>query len=55
MKRLELTDEEIQALANLMDAGVRYLGLQSVKNAAVLLAKLETAEPIDDEPEELMA
>ena len=48
MKKILLTDEEIQALANLMDAGVRHQGLSAVKNAAALLQKLETAEPAEE-------
>ena len=47
MKQLQLTEEEIQALVNLMDAGVKALGLQSVKNAAHLLTKLETAKDVE--------
>lgn len=41
MHNLELTDHEIQALAGLMDAGVKALGLRAVKDAASLLEKLE--------------
>ena len=52
MTTLQLTDHEIQALAGLMDAGVKALGLRAVKDAATLLAKLEEAtqakEPTDD-------
>ena len=48
MKQLQLTDQEIQALVNLMDAGVKSLGLSSVKNAAHLLTKLENAEEIKE-------
>ena len=47
MKTVELSDEELQALANLMDAGVKHLGLQSVKNAAALLTKLEAAKDVE--------
>ena len=47
MKSIELTDAEIQALANIMDAGVKYLGLNSVKNAAALVIKLEQAKEIE--------
>jgi hypothetical protein len=48
MKRIELNDAEIQALADLMDAGVRHLGLKSVHNASALLQKLEKAEEVKD-------
>ena len=40
---LELTEAEFQALAGLIDAGVRASGLRSVKEAAVILEKLEKA------------
>jgi hypothetical protein len=43
MHTLTLTDQELQALAGLMDAGVKALGLRAVKDAATLLAKLEEA------------
>jgi hypothetical protein len=52
MITLELTNDELQALAGLLDAGVRATGLRAVKDAASLLAKLEAAaepkEPTDD-------
>ena len=40
---IEFTLDEIQALAGLIDAGVKATGIQSVKAAAVLIAKLEAA------------
>lgn len=43
MIRIEFTEAEIQALAGLIDAGVRATGLRSVREAAVLLDKLEKA------------
>lgn len=43
MHTLELTDHELQALAGLLDAGVKNLGLRSVKDAAQLLDKIEGA------------
>ena len=43
MITLQLTEQEIQALAGLLDAGVKAVGLRAVKDAASLLAKLETA------------
>ena len=51
MITLELTEQEIQALAGLLDAGVKAVGLRAVKDAASLLEKLETAtqeEPNDE-------
>jgi hypothetical protein len=44
MYTLKLTDDELQALAGLLDAGVKALGIRSVKDAAKLLDKLETVQ-----------
>ena len=43
MNVIEFTDNELQALAGLMDAGVKSLGLRAVKDAASILDKLEAA------------
>jgi hypothetical protein len=43
MITLTLDQTELQALAGLLDAGVKATGLQSVKLAASLLSKLEAA------------
>jgi hypothetical protein len=43
MLNLSLNNEELQSLTALLDAGVKATGLQSVKPAAALLAKLEAA------------
>jgi len=43
MITLTLTDQEVQTLAGLMDAGVKAIGLRAVKDAASLLEKLEAA------------
>jgi hypothetical protein len=43
MITIEFTNEELQALAGLLDAGVRATGLRAVKEAATLLEKLEAA------------
>lgn len=43
-----LTQQELAALSGLLDAGVRGLGLRAVKDAAVLLTKLEALQP--DQP-----
>ena len=40
---ITLTNDELQALAGLLDAGVKAIGLTSVKSAAALLVKLEAA------------
>ena len=49
--KLEFTQEEIQALAGLLDAGVKAVGLRAVKDAASLLEKLETATQEDNQDE----
>jgi hypothetical protein len=41
---LELSEAELEAIAKLIDAGVRAAGIQSVKDAAMFLAKAETAK-----------
>ena len=43
MNKIELTDQELQALAGLLDAGVKALGIRAVKDAASILEKLEAA------------
>ena len=43
MITLTLTEQELQALAGLLDAGVKAVGLRAVKDAASLLEKMETA------------
>lgn len=40
---ITLTQDDLTALAALLDAGVKAIGLNSVKSAAALLVKLETA------------
>jgi hypothetical protein len=57
MITLTLTEQELQALAGLIDAGVKATGLASVKTAASMLAKLEAAvaeanKPANDEQKE---
>lgn len=47
MKRLELTDQEMQTLLDLLDAGVRYAGLKCVAGAATLYNKVLAAEEIE--------
>lgn len=43
MIKIEFNEHELQALIHLMDAGVKAAGLQSVRNAAALVVKLEQA------------
>ena len=43
MINISLTQEELTALAGLLDAGVKATGLQGVKHAAAILTKLEAA------------
>lgn len=43
MIRVELSQTDMNDLAALMDAGVKAIGLPSVKQAAALLSKLEAA------------
>jgi len=50
MIHLTLTEQETQALAGLLDAGVKAVGLRAVKDAASLLEKIEKASvPIEEE------
>lgn len=51
---LTLNNEELQAIVGLVDAGVKAIGLSSVKSAAALLVKLEAAvaEANKSEPQE---
>ena len=50
--KIELSSTELQALAGLLDAGVKAVGLGSVKSAAALLAKLEAAVEEANKPVE---
>jgi hypothetical protein len=43
MLNISLSNEELQALTKLIDAGVRGLGLDGVKPAAIIIDKLEKA------------
>ena len=43
MITLELTEEQAQALAGLIDAGVRATGIRGVKDAAELIEILDQA------------
>jgi hypothetical protein len=46
--RITLTDTELQSLVGLIDSGVRATGLRSVKDAAILLSRVEGAEKIEE-------
>lgn len=43
MITIQLTEQELQALAGLLDAAVKSLGLRAVRDATSLLEKLEQA------------
>jgi hypothetical protein len=43
MLNIQLSNEELQILTKLLDAGVRGLGLDGVKPAAIIIDKLEKA------------
>lgn len=49
MHTLTLTAQELQALAGLLDAGVKAVGLRAVKDAAALLDKIEAAATLETE------
>ncbi|MBK8200354.1 MAG: hypothetical protein IPK75_18560 [Acidobacteria bacterium] len=46
--RITLTESELQALAGLIDAGVRATGLRSAPDAARLLSRIEAAEQLPE-------
>lgn len=52
MINISLTQDELTALAGLLDAGVKATGLQGVKHAAVILTKLEEAVKSASEPQD---
>lgn len=52
MTTIQLTDQELQALAGLLDAGVKALGLRAVKDAASLLTKLEEATQLKEQADD---
>jgi len=49
MPKIEMTQQELQALAGLLDAGVKAIGLRAVKDAAALLDKIEAASQPQEE------
>jgi len=48
---ITLTQDELTALAGLLDAGIKATGLQGVKQAAAILTKLEEAVKAANETE----
>ena len=51
MMRVDFTEDELKALAGLMDIAVKASGLSTIKTAYALLVKLENAQPVE-EPDE---
>lgn len=49
MRRITLTETQVSALAGLLDAAVRAVGLRACKDAMELLALLETAESVEED------
>lgn len=54
MKKITITftESELQALVDLVDAGVKSLGLRGVNTASVIISKLNTATVSEDEKTE---
>ena len=52
MMKVELTNDELNALAGMLDLAVKSGGLQVAKKAVHLLAKLEAAQPVDPPEQE---
>jgi hypothetical protein len=52
MIKLKATEEELQALAGLIDAGVRATGLRSVRDAVIWIEKIEAATKASKETNE---
>ena len=50
--KLDLNDDELQALVGLIDAGVRATGIRGVKDAANLIEKIEAAKQSETEGDE---
>ena len=48
---ITLSQDELTALAGLLDAGIKATGLQGVKQAAAILTKLEEAVKAANETE----
>lgn len=48
MKKINFSDQELQALLELLDAGVKSIGIQAAPAAAVLLQKVRNAEIVEE-------
>ena len=46
MIKIELSEQELQALVGLLDAGLKTIGLRGAKEAAALVDKLEAAAQV---------
>ena len=47
MKQVLYSDQELAAMANFIDAGIRQLGAAKIHEASHLLQKLENAEEVE--------
>ena len=47
MRRIELTDTEVNQLVSLMDSGVKAVGLSVATTAAILLTKIQQSEEFE--------
>lgn len=50
MKQITLSESEFEALAGLVDAGLKATGLRACRDAVKVLDRLEAAQTIPDEP-----
>lgn len=50
MYRITLTKVELQALAGLIDAGLRATGIAAARDAAMIVSRLDAAEEIPAPP-----
>lgn len=48
MRKLEFSESEFQALAGMLDAVTKALGIRALKDGAALLAKLEASTELPD-------
>jgi len=49
MIKIELTEEELNVLISYLDIAVKQVGIQSVKNMVILLAKLEAGVKVEQQ------
>lgn len=50
IRKITVTDAELQSLVGLIDAGVRATGLRAAQDAARLLSRIEAAEAFEEVP-----